>query len=224
MLDNVLRVTAFVLIAAAAALAVRWALVRTDSLGRPRAFPSVGVTVLLALGVAGFVAVVRHDDEQHRLAQVAAELADARVTVRCQSGSAALVDMGSELGYVKVGPDGKPEHATLIKREQCADLAHYLSSTKHEPTRDEVIAVHVLTHESMHMKGITSESQAECAAMQRDARTARLLGASDQDAALLASEYWRLVYPHMPDDYRTGDCGPGGALDEGLADAPWKQR
>lgn len=221
---KVLRVTAFVLIAGAAVLAVRWALLRVDSLGRVRRFPWVGTSVLLVLGVAGLFLVLRHDEEEHRLAQVAATLAGTRVSVHCQSGSAALVDMGSELGYVKWKPDGTPEHSTLIKREQCQDLAHYLASTKREPSQAEVVAVHVLSHEAMHMKGITNEAQAECAAVQRDAETARLLGASADEADRLAREYWTVVYPRMPDDYRTGECSPGGPLDEELPDAPWKQR
>ena len=62
---------------------------------------------------------------------------------------------------------------------------------------------------------------AACAAVQRDAHTARLLGARPADAAALAGAYWRNVYPLMPDGYRSGDCRPGGPLDEGLADAPW---
>jgi hypothetical protein len=144
--------------------------------------------------------------------------------VHCQSGGAALVDMGSELGYVKWGPDGTPEHSTLIKREQCQDLARYLSSGKRRPSESEVVAVHVLTHESMHMKGLKNEAEAECAAVQRDAETARLLGASPADAAHLARYYWLVVYPRMPDDYRTGECAPGARLDESLPDAPWKER
>ena len=90
-----------------------------------------------------------------------------------------------------------------------------------KPSLDEVIAVHVLTHESMHMRGITGEAQAECAAVQRDAQTAWLLGANAADATALARSYWRLVCPRMPDDYRTVDCGASAALDEHLPDAPW---
>jgi len=30
-----------------------------------------------------------------------------------------------------------------------------------------------------------------------------------------------LDYPQMPDDYRSADCGPGAAMDEQLATAPW---
>jgi hypothetical protein len=84
-----------------------------------------------------------------------------------------------------------------------------------------VVAVHVLTHEAMHLAGVVDEAAAECAAVQRDAHTARLLGAAPADAAALATSYWQRVYPHMPDGYRSGDCRPGGAMDEGRDDAPW---
>jgi hypothetical protein len=49
-------------------------------------------------------------------------------------------------------------------------------------------------------------------AVQRDAHTARLLG---------AGAYWRNISPLTPGGYRSGDCRPGGPLDEGLVDAPW---
>lgn len=113
---------------------------------------------------------------------------------------------------------GVPEHATTIKYEQCRDLKAYLRRHGRSPSPDQIIAVHVLTHESMHMRGEFSEAAAECEAMQRDAWTARDLGASPSDAAALAVAYWRIDYPRMPDDYRSGNCRPGGELDEHLAD------
>ncbi|MGB8651524.1 MAG: hypothetical protein WCD35_12785, partial [Mycobacteriales bacterium] len=89
------------------------------------------------------------------------------------------------------------------------------------PTMDEAVAVHVLTHESMHMRGQTNEALAECEAVQRDEITAHELGASVEQARRLARVYWLLVYPRMPEDYFSRDCRPGGPLDEGLASAPW---
>jgi hypothetical protein len=108
-----------------------------------------------------------------------------------------------------------------IKRDQCHHLAAYVRSGARRPTRDQVVAVHVLTHEAVHMSGRLDEAVAECAAVQRDAQTARLLGARPADAAALAATYWANIYPLMPDRYRSGECRPGGAMDEGLADAPW---
>ena len=80
-----------------------------------------------------------------------------------------------------------------------------------------MIAVHVLTHEAMHLAGHTDES----AAVQRDARTTRLLGAPPGEALALAASYWRTVYPATPGGYRAATCRPGGAKDERLPDAPW---
>ena len=87
--------------------------------------------------------------------------------------------------------------------------------------RDQVVVVHVLTHEAMHLAGLVAEAAAECAAVQRDAQTARLLGAAPADAAALAAAYWREVYPQLPEGYRSSDCRPGGAMDERRTDAPW---
>jgi hypothetical protein len=99
-------------------------------------------------------------------------------------------------------------------------LAAYVRSGGRRPSRAQVVAVHVLAHEAMHMAGLVQEHAAECAAVQRDARAARLLGASPDDARALAVAYWRTVYPAMPDGYRSTACRPGGTLDEHLPDAP----
>lgn len=206
---------------AAVAVAARWWTRRYDALGRPRSFPflGVGLLVVVALGLS-VPSFLRHREED-RLSATASQLVGAKVQVHCQSLGKELVDMGSELGYVKWGPDGVPERQTLIKHAPCARLHDYLTSSRISPSDDEVVAVHVLTHESMHMRGLTDEAQAECAAIQRDAETSRLLGANTDDALALARHYWLSVYPRMPEDYRSSDCHPGGALDEHLPDAPW---
>jgi len=209
------------LLGAAAVLAGRWTLRRTDGLGRSVAFPVVSVALLGVVGTACFVPVVLHRRLEHRLDTVASALVGAPAVVHCQSVGQEMVDVGSELGYVRWGPDGVPEHATLIKHAQCGDLSAYLRSDKRAPSLDQVVAVHVLTHEAQHMAGQTSEAAAECQAVQRDARTATLLGATTAEADELARRYWTEVYPRMGEDYRSADCAPGGALDEHLPDPPW---
>jgi len=201
--------------------AARWWSRRVDSLGRRNAFPmiSVGLCVLLGGGALGSVALHRHTE--HRLAAAAGALAGTPVAVHCQTFAKAWMDVGPELGVVPFGPDGAPEHRTLIKWGTCRTLAGWLRSDHSHPTLDQVIAVHVLTHEAMHMAGTRDEAVTECRAMQRDARTARLLGATAPQAHALAATYWRQVYPRMTDGYRTPNCAPGGSLDEHLPDAPW---
>ena len=205
---------------AAGAVAGRWVLRPGDGLGRTRSFPLASVVVLGVAGLAMLIPVARHRELEQHLDRVASELVGAPVSVHCQTPSQEFVDAGSELGYVRWGPDGVPEHGTVIKRQPCADLRAYASDTQ-DPTLDEVIAVHVLTHEAMHMAGERSETVAECRAVQRDAWTAQLLGATPEQGMLLARRYYADVFPRMEDGYFSPDCAPGGALDERLATSPW---
>lgn len=212
---------ALAFLAGAVLVAGRWAWRPRDGLGRPVPFPVLSVTLLALVGGGLLVPVVRQDRLERRLSAVASSLVGAPVAVRCQTAGQQFVDAGAELGYVRYRRNGVPERSTLIKRDPCGDLRAYLASTKDEPTREEIVAVHVLGHEARHMAGVTSEAVAECQAMQRDAVTARLLGADERQAVMLARRYWREAYPQVGEEYRSADCRPGGALDERLPDPPW---
>ncbi len=196
-----------------------WLLRRHDTLGRSRPYPAISAALLTLVAGGSAVPVVLHHRAESRLSGVASDLVGHPVSVRCQSGSAEMLDAGSELGYVAWKEDGTPEQATLIKRAQCGDLGRYRGQAR--PSAAAVLAVHVLTHEAMHMAGHIPEAEAECAAMQRDARTAQMLGAAPAAATRLARTYWLTVYPEMREEYRSVECRPGGLLDEGLPGAPW---
>ncbi len=206
----------------AASLTARWWGSRVDALGRASSFPLFSVVAFVLLGVTALSPWFLRARLEHRLAGAASTVVGSSVNVHCQTAGETFTDAGADLGYVAFGSDGVPETKTTIKWEQCRALASFTRSGGIRPSRDEMIAVHVLTHESMHISGIGSEVASECRAMQRDARMARLLGAGRSDARYLASWYWRTVYPHMTPAYRSDDCGPGQALDEGLPDPPWE--
>jgi hypothetical protein len=209
------------LLIATGGVGIRWMSARTDALGRPRPFPYITVVVLVTLSCAALAPMVLRVRLEGRLGAAASGLVGTPVEVRCQSFGGAFVDVGADLGYVVFGADGRPKGWTLIKRQQCADLSDYLRSDKLKPTRDQIIAVHVLTHETIHVTGVRDEAQTECKAMQLDAGMAERLGASPQAAAGLAIAYWREIYPWMPASYRSEECVPGGALDSGRPQAPW---
>jgi hypothetical protein len=184
-------------------------------------FPAISISSCVVLAVLATFPVVDRVTLEGRLSHASSALLGMHVEVDCQTLTGSALDMGSELGFVKWGPDGIPEHKTLIKHQQCNDLHSYLDSSKLHPTAAEILAVHVLTHESMHMSGVTIEFIAECYAMQHDTAMAEEFGAPPAAAHALAVAYWRTVYPDMPDGYRSGDCRPGGKLDLHLPDAPW---
>jgi len=117
--------------------------------------------------------------------------------LHCQAFGEAFVDAGQELGYVRFSPTGVAKRTTLIKREQCRDLRDYLGDPA-DISHANVVAVHTLTHEAIHMRGVRSEAETECLAVQHDAEMAQLLGASPEHARALAAYYWENVYPRMP--------------------------
>lgn len=212
---------AIALAIAAAFVAMRWAGRRYDALGRERKFPVISVVLLSLLAIGAAAPTYLRHREEDKLSAVASKLVGHPATVHCQTFGQIFFQVGGELGFVKFGPDGVPERHTTIMHGPCSALRSYMHSNKQHPTADEVVAVHVLTHESMHMRGITNEADAECAAVQRDETTAELLGADPASARLLARLYWLNDYPLMPDNYRSSECVPGGALDEHLPTAPW---
>ena len=205
----------------AAVVAIRWYFTRVDTLGRVAPFPWLGVSLLVLLAAALLAPSVLRARLETRLEVAVGGLIGGAVEVECQSFGQAFVDTGAEFGFVPFGPDGIPERRTLIKRKQCADLSDYLGSDKSRPSIDHVIAVHTLTHEAIHMSGVTGEAETECIALQRDAEMARLLGAPPEGARALGVRYWETIYPRMPDPYASEGCRAGGPLDIGSPDAPW---
>jgi hypothetical protein len=215
-----LQVIAGLAVVAALVIGVRGWLTRYDALGRRRSFPRVSVIALLILATVLTVPTLRRHQLEGRLAKAASVIVGQHVQVHCETFGQSITDLTGDLGFVKYGPNG-PEQRTTIMRGPCGDLRSYLDGGFVHPTPNEIIAVHVLTHESMHMRGQTNEADAECEAMQRDAETAQLLGATPQEGLALARAYWLEDYPNMPDNYRTADCKLDGPLDEHLPDPPW---
>ena len=210
-------------LAGAGYLSARWLLDRYDSLGRVKAFPSIAVGGLVLIALAGLIPFFLRLRLEARLEAASSAIVGVPVDVHCQAFGEAFVDAGMELGYVRFGADGVPERRTLIKRQQCSDLSDYIGGGHDEIVHEHVVAVHTLTHEAIHMSGVTSEAETECVAMQRDAEMARLLGANPEAARALAVYYWENVYPRMPEPYASDDCRSGGALDRDLPDAPWDE-
>ncbi len=182
---------------------------------------SIAIPLLLLPGlVLGFF---EYEDRlaAQKMSAAASVLAGRPVHVNCQRVAGELVDASGDLGEVDFDAEGHPADFTTLKYEACTNLRAWLGSDKRSPTLDQVIAVHVLAHESEHLAGIANEAQAECISMQRTAEAARLLGATADEAEQLAVTYAAQVYPRMPDDYRSDDCKAGGSMDIRPDDTSW---
>lgn len=171
---------------------------------------AVVLAVVLAMLVPAVAVEARHQWTQARATEVVRELSgDQGATARCQRFTADLVDVSQNSGFVSYDHQDRAD----LRRTVCNDLFGWLTSSRSAPTTDQVIAVHVLVHESMHVAGDFVESSAECSAMQNDARAAVLLGATAEQARALAVAYLRDVYPRMSPEYTSGGCVQDGAMD-----------
>jgi hypothetical protein len=180
--------------------------------------PVVSVAVVLALLVPALWTEMRWLRVQSA-ATTSVQQLTGRPTARvqCQRALDTFVWAGADLGRVEWD---EPDRAWLTL-ETCQHLGSWYRSDHEEPTLDEAIAVHVLTHEAMHVAGGRNEATTECRALQNDARTVVLLGGSPEQGSTLAERVATEVYPTMSEEYRTSECRPGGALDLTPGDGSW---
>ena len=190
-----------------------WLVRRVVRLVRPRGTVAFAVTALVLAAVSFLAAVgfeVRHQVAQAQATTVVRELSgNPTAHAACQRFTPDLLDLSQNAGSVQWDSPG----VALLRRATCNDLFSWLTSRKADPTLDQVIAVHVVVHEAIHVAGERSEAITECTAMQRDARAAMLLGASPAQAQALARRYYEEAYPLMRPDYWSGDCVEDGLLD-----------
>lgn len=177
-----------------------------------RRAPILISVVVIALLAGGFSLMRTHTAERRYSDAAKKMLKRADVHVDCQSLTGALLDVFGYGGYVPYKNDGSLPTDAKLMWDTCRDLGHW-TNDRGTHDRDQIIAVHVLTHETMHLGGEYNEANAECFAIQHDSQMAQILGATPTQGDTLAETYWREVYPHMRDDYRTSECVPGGALD-----------
>lgn len=206
----------YVLLACLALLAV----LSTRHLNGRRAPILIGL--LIAAILAGGIVEWRWRAMEDRYTAVTRELLARDATyVVCERLSGALVNVWNRSGYVAWTPDGsKPDRADLTW-DTCRALRAWERDGRTADNLDQVIALHVLTHEAMHLNGHYGEAEAECLAVQHDTKVAQLLGATPANADKLASTYWTDVYPRMHADYLSSECTSGGGFDQTPADDNW---
>ena len=124
-------------------------------------------------------------------------------SVHCQRFSEAFFDTKvSEAGHVS---SDKPNVA-VVNYEQCQHIFAWLERGKGEPSREQMHAIHVLTHEAVHVSGQYNEAVTECTAINRDYLTVKELGGSLEQGHQLASSYYTGIWPGMPKEYILPGC------------------
>ena len=155
-----------------------------DALSGGEPFPAVSVMICLILLGLLLWFQIQHSRLERRLTVVATELAGKPAQVNCETFLESWMPENIQFeGYV---PNGSSR--LFLRHGVCRRLTEVIASP--DPTsRFHSTAAVILAHEAMHVRGLTNEAQTECAAIQRAARTARLLGVGDEVALELARTY-----------------------------------
>jgi hypothetical protein len=157
------------------------------------------------------------------LSRKATELADNhRASVHCNSAFDTMVD--PEMLFA--GHANPRTGKIALQAPWCDVLRAYLRHPERADRR-ELDSLDIFTHESMHIRGEMNEARTECQAIQRNYRSAKLLGVRDDIAKRNALDIYNISYQErgrvggMQSAYYSDECAPGKALDEQLPDSTW---
>lgn len=159
------------------------------------------------------------------LSRVSTQLADGRpAKTHCNS----LIDTMFSPEQLAIGYAQFETGRIAYQKPWCSSIRRYLRDPENAGST-ELGALNLITHEAMHIRGEHNESVAECQAVQRNYRTARLLGVADAVARRNARDIYEKYYLQrgqhggaMQAMYFSADCAPGKALDEKLDDSTWR--
>lgn len=177
--------------------------------------PYTPLLLVLAVPLLFIVAVQQQQRRnEHRLAEIASDIAGREVDVHCPGLLARLADVSAHAGTVFFDEQGRPASFTDLDEETCAELERFAEGKTGQGEDEQVArALHVLAHESSHLAGVRDEAAADCYGLQRTAFVAERLGADPAEAERLARLALAERAITAPADYRSSECYDGGALD-----------
>jgi hypothetical protein len=178
---------------------------------------------------------LRREQNERRLAAVAAEIALRDVDVSCPGFWARLVEVTPNAGWVDFDEHGRPADETSLSAATCKGLERVwrgdvrsfgclLSGGCDPDTYTAVSGIVTLAHESWHLRGIVDEARTQCYAVQTAEAVAIALGVPPREAHALAA---RVAIddaraPHG--EYHSPACRPGGPYDLRPTTPDWPSR
>lgn len=176
------------------------------------------LTVLLSLALSCSWPPIHFWYFEHKLNSIAILLSENPSTrVHCNTLFDTVFDEDPGVG----GHTDYTDDYIVIQYPLCSTLMDYLNHP-YKANIDELTSLNILTHESMHARGEHDESKTECESVQRNFRTAKLLGVPDYIAKENAIAYYKEVYlKRKTGPYFSEQCAPGKDMDEQLTDSIW---
>jgi len=137
------------------------------------------------------------------------------VTVNCTSVLDSIFD---QYDMTRAGSAYIEEGRIVFHHGWCKHFMSYLDDPIYV-NDDEIVSMHVFTHEVMHIRGEYNERKTDCQAIQRNHLLGEQMGIDPFVAKQNAILYYNKLYPKH--SYYNPGCAPGTALDEKLANSVW---
>ncbi|MFT5895389.1 MAG: hypothetical protein ACI8VW_002263 [bacterium] len=207
----------FLLILNALAVFFLWLTLREIFSKAPRDNFSYGyMTVCFCIALMCCWPIFSHWSFERKLTHVTQELANFKpANVECQSATSSIFDTTNSwiagYAYIDTGE-------VVFKSGWCKRLKNYLKDPAAADYKERY-SIQLLAHEAMHVRGERNEQHTECQAIQRNYRTARMMGVPEKHAVQHSVNYYLYEYPKHP--YYDPECKPGSEMDESLNDSTW---
>lgn len=181
-----------------------------EKLGNRR-FAKAQVPVRLVVVLSVLLALIGGSEARWQYFQFSASSALKEITgnhdatLQCQRLSESWIDLDS--GSIGGKVSSRDINTAHLKYGQCSDLFMWMQSLdKSKPSQEQMIAVHVLTHEGVHTTGEFNEAVTDCTAIQRDGLMTQALGGSEETGLTSQKRYLETVYPRMSPAYVLSGC------------------
>ena len=185
--------------------------------------------LVILIPVVAFSAWQHRKDSQNeaRLGEVAAAIAQRSVGVDCPGFWRSLVEVGNDDGRVHFDVAGRPSDSAELSSGTCSRLEDYATAST-KPAFDCLLpddrnckrdvvetarALSTLAHEAFHLAGIRDEAAAECYAIQTVDFVTKRLGGTTAQGGIVAVWAARTSARTHPAEYHSEECRRGGALD-----------
>ncbi len=183
--------------------------------------------VMLAVFLAALTALVwpqyRARAVEARVKPLVQALAQRDASARCPRYVTAIF---TNVGSVSLDANGNPADRTDLTGPICDALRHLYTDEGRaemqclvtdgrcpESARRSVVALAVVAHEAMHLRGILDEAAAECASIGEGQRSGELVGLSAEQGRMIGYLHLKALNPSTPHQYAVSPANCDAARD-----------
>lgn len=102
-----------------------------------------------------------------------------------------------------------------VNNTHCRNYYSWVLGNKQNPSDEQAAAIHIIIHESIHLRGITDETETDCKATNSTPLLVMKLYDVPKEVGDEMKDSWNSTYyPSLPSEYKTHPCTEYGFYDQ----------